>query len=75
MDVTEICKGCFSKKHGDEASACPYCEYEEGIVDVDGAGWKTGQLLSKRYLLGRLYMKNKITQCGGHMTAFWGLHA
>ena len=52
MDVTEICKGCFSKKHGDEASACPYCEYEEGIVDVDGAGWKTGQLLSKRYLLG-----------------------
>ena len=52
MDVTEICKGCFSRKHGDEASACPYCEYEEGIVDVDGAGWKTGQLLSKRYLLG-----------------------
>ena len=41
MDVTEICKGCFSRKHGDEASACPYCEYEEGIVDVDGAGWKT----------------------------------
>lgn len=59
MDVTEICKGCFSKKHGDEASACPYCEYEEGIVDVDGAGWKTGQLLSKRYLLGRLYMKKQ----------------
>ncbi|MCR5691230.1 MAG: protein kinase, partial [Eubacterium sp.] len=58
MDVTEICKGCFSKKVN-ESGACPYCEYENGIVDEDEKGWKTGQLLSKRYLLGRLLMKKQ----------------
>ncbi|MBO5489495.1 MAG: serine/threonine protein kinase [Eubacterium sp.] len=58
MDITEICKGCFSKK--DEGSfTCKYCEYENGIVDEDETGWKTGMLLSKRYLLGRLFMKKQ----------------
>lgn len=54
-----ICMGCFSE-WDEQRKRCPYCDWTpEEEPQEDGAGFKSGQILEKRYMLGKLYVKKK----------------
>lgn len=59
MEELKICRGCFAE-WDDERETCSLCGWEPGMEpEEDTKGWYTGQVLGKRYLLGRCFLKKK----------------
>lgn len=56
METPKVCLGCFSEWN-EEDTVCPRCGWKPGKNDEDIFGWKSGVVLEKRYLLGKLYLK------------------
>lgn len=55
MRTGKICRGCFAEWE-EQSFRCPWCGWERQ-ADSDKAGWKTGMVLEKRYLLGGIYLE------------------
>lgn len=59
MGELKACMGCFAE-WDEEREICPFCGWHTAMEpEEDKEGWHTGQVLEKRYLLGRCYMKKK----------------
>lgn len=50
----KVCRGCFAEwESGNEQ--CPKCGWKPGQKDKELFGWKTGDVLDKRYLVGKIF--------------------
>ncbi len=59
MGEQKACMGCFAE-WDEERESCPLCGWHPDMEpEEDKEGWHTGQVLQKRYLIGRCYMKKK----------------
>lgn len=53
----KVCRGCFSEwESGNEE--CPDCGWWPGRKADELFGWKTGDVLDRRYLVGRIFYKS-----------------
>lgn len=60
MAAPQICLGCFSE-WDEKQSVCPVCGWEPDKSYTDMLDWTTGDVLEKRYLLGKLVLRWKDT--------------
>ncbi len=60
MEMPKVCLGCFSQ-WDEEAPACPHCGWEPGGEYEEVLGWRSGIVLEKRYLLGKLFCQEQDT--------------
>lgn len=58
MEAPRVCQGCFREWEGAH-DACPCCGWRPKEVYGESFGWKTGDVLEQRYLLGMLYEKTE----------------
>lgn len=59
MDEQKICMGCFAE-WDEERVICPSCGWGPWMEkEEDKAGWHTGKIVEKRYLLGGCFLKKK----------------
>lgn len=56
METPKVCRGCFTE-WGGQAVGCIRCGWDVSSMDSDNKGWKTGMVLDRRYLLGRIYLR------------------
>lgn len=70
VNGTKICRGCFAEWN-EQSLRCPWCGWADDTdfiksglhkgeaerKNLDAAGWETGMVLEKRYLLGMVYLK------------------
>ncbi len=60
MEMPKVCLGCFAQ-WDEEAPACPQCGWEPGGEYEETLQWKSGMVLERRYLLGKLFCKEQDT--------------
>lgn len=60
MEMPKVCLGCFSQ-WDEEAFVCPHCGWDPGREYEEVLGWRSGIVLEKRYLLGRLFCQEQDT--------------
>ena len=52
--MEKICRGCFGEWDS-EYDECPRCGWHQGSEPSKLFGWKTGDVINKRYLVGNTY--------------------
>ena len=52
--MEKVCRGCFAEWDKDD-DACQRCGWKPGRKPMELFGWKTGDVLDKRYLVGMTY--------------------
>lgn len=59
MDELKICSGCFAE-WDEKQAACRLCGWTTWEKKAkDGAGWRAGQILEKRYILGKFFLQKR----------------
>ena len=58
MRTPGVCIGCFSQWER-EKDICPHCGWSPKRVYSEMFGWKTGDVLEKRYIVGEVFCRIK----------------
>jgi hypothetical protein len=61
--MEKVCRGCFAEWESDYEK-CPKCGWEPEKEPDKWFGWKTGDVLEKRYLVGKLFCVTRQREAG-----------